>query len=272
MPNASGGSNIGSSSQITDEIILSADIKNDEIKNEDIKTTAGIELSKLAVDPLARANHTGTQTASTISDKATELLARSKHSGTQLAATISDLATEILARGKHTGTQTASTISDFATAVAALLPPTGFTLLKKTSTTTKTSNANYADDDTLLFAMSANKTYIVRLKVFFLMAAACDIKFIIAGPASPTQISFVRKEWEDVRATLVTSGKSVGAYADTELLATVAAQSEGLLEFDMVIQNGANAGNLSLQWAQITSSGAEAKVYKGSYLEYLQID
>ena len=34
----------------------------------DIATTAAIALSKLATDPLARANHTGTQTASTISD------------------------------------------------------------------------------------------------------------------------------------------------------------------------------------------------------------
>lgn len=36
--------------------------------NVDISGTAAIELSKLATDPLARANHTGTQTASTISD------------------------------------------------------------------------------------------------------------------------------------------------------------------------------------------------------------
>lgn len=39
-----------------------------DISNADIASDADIELSKLAVDPLARANHTGTQTASTISD------------------------------------------------------------------------------------------------------------------------------------------------------------------------------------------------------------
>ena len=38
------------------------------VVNADIAAAAGIELSKLATDPLARANHTGTQTASTISD------------------------------------------------------------------------------------------------------------------------------------------------------------------------------------------------------------
>lgn len=36
--------------------------------NDDISATAAIALSKLATDPLARANHTGTQSASTISD------------------------------------------------------------------------------------------------------------------------------------------------------------------------------------------------------------
>lgn len=38
------------------------------IANIHVSPTAGIALSKLAVDPTARANHTGTQTASTISD------------------------------------------------------------------------------------------------------------------------------------------------------------------------------------------------------------
>jgi hypothetical protein len=42
--------------------------KSGSIANGDIASDAAIALSKLAVDPLARANHTGTQLASTISD------------------------------------------------------------------------------------------------------------------------------------------------------------------------------------------------------------
>ena len=48
--------------------ITSADLVDGTIVNSDINASAGIALSKLATDPLARANHTGTQTASTISD------------------------------------------------------------------------------------------------------------------------------------------------------------------------------------------------------------
>ena len=43
------------------------------IVNADINPSAGISLSKLATDPLARANHTGTQAASTISDFDTQV-------------------------------------------------------------------------------------------------------------------------------------------------------------------------------------------------------
>jgi hypothetical protein len=53
--------------------IVSTDIANDTIVNADINTAAGIALSKLATDPLARANHTGTQTASTVSDFDTQV-------------------------------------------------------------------------------------------------------------------------------------------------------------------------------------------------------
>lgn len=44
-----------------------------DIVNVDIAAGAAIALSKLAVDPLARANHTGTQTASTVSDFDTQV-------------------------------------------------------------------------------------------------------------------------------------------------------------------------------------------------------
>jgi hypothetical protein len=53
--------------------ITSADIVDGTIVNADINASANIALSKLATDPVARANHTGTQTASTISDFDTQV-------------------------------------------------------------------------------------------------------------------------------------------------------------------------------------------------------
>jgi hypothetical protein len=53
--------------------ITSADLVDGTIVNADINASAAIALSKLAVDPLARTNHTGTQTASTVSDFDTQV-------------------------------------------------------------------------------------------------------------------------------------------------------------------------------------------------------
>lgn len=54
--------------KIADGAVTSAKILDGTIVNADINASAAIALSKLAVDPLARANHTGTQTAATVSD------------------------------------------------------------------------------------------------------------------------------------------------------------------------------------------------------------
>lgn len=51
----------------------SPQIATGAIVNADVNASAAIALSKLATDPLARANHTGTQTASTISDFDTQV-------------------------------------------------------------------------------------------------------------------------------------------------------------------------------------------------------
>jgi hypothetical protein len=53
--------------------VTSDHIANGAIVDADINASAAIALSKLATDPLARANHTGTQAASTISDFDTQV-------------------------------------------------------------------------------------------------------------------------------------------------------------------------------------------------------
>jgi hypothetical protein len=69
--NASAGITYGKLS--LNSSITSADIVDGTIVNGDISASAAIALSKLATDPLTRANHTGTQTASTISDFDTQV-------------------------------------------------------------------------------------------------------------------------------------------------------------------------------------------------------
>lgn len=67
---AAGGTTVGGDLTGT---VSNAQIGAGVIVNADINASAAIALSKLAVDPLARANHTGTQTAATISDFDTQV-------------------------------------------------------------------------------------------------------------------------------------------------------------------------------------------------------
>jgi hypothetical protein len=59
---------LGLGSLATLSAIGSAEITDGAITNLDVNAAAGIALSKLATDPLARANHTGSQLAATISN------------------------------------------------------------------------------------------------------------------------------------------------------------------------------------------------------------
>lgn len=116
----------GDALRVKDGGITSAKISDATIVDGDISGSAAIALSKLATNPLARANHTGTQTMSTISD-AGALATLSAVGSAQItdnsildadinsaaAIALSKLATDPLARANHTGTQAASTISDF---------------------------------------------------------------------------------------------------------------------------------------------------------------
>lgn len=72
---------------------------------------------------LARANHTGTQSADTLTDGATNkaftATEKTKLAGVSSGATANSSDATLLARANHTGTQTASTISDFQTQVSA---------------------------------------------------------------------------------------------------------------------------------------------------------
>jgi len=108
-----------------------AQITDGSIANADLDPSAAIALSKLATDPLARANHTGTQLLATISDAGT-LAALNAVASAQItdativnadihasaAIALSKLATDPLARANHTGTQLLATISDAGTLAA----------------------------------------------------------------------------------------------------------------------------------------------------------
>lgn len=81
-----------------------------------LATRIGQEIKAVKAFSIARANHTGTQLAATVSDF-------------NAAAVTANAATSTAdrARANHTGTQLAATISDFATAADARITAAGLT-------------------------------------------------------------------------------------------------------------------------------------------------
>ncbi|HNA36598.1 MAG TPA: hypothetical protein PLZ72_09635, partial [Microthrixaceae bacterium] len=70
---ATARTNLGLGALATLSSVSSAEIVDGTIVNADIGAGAAIALSKLAVDPLARANHTGTQAQSTVTNLVSDL-------------------------------------------------------------------------------------------------------------------------------------------------------------------------------------------------------
>lgn len=148
-----------------------------------------------------------------------------------------------------------------ATASAA---PVGWTTVTKTATQTVQSNPTLFNDSTLLFTMAANTTYRIRGKIAVLGDSTADLVYALTGPATPTQVQVLVSH---INTTTFTN-EVCSDYASTSNSVNISATQRAWIEFDAVIENGANSGTFAFQWAQLVSTAANTSVLKGSYLEY----
>jgi hypothetical protein len=101
---------LGTAVVLTDTgTITSTMIADGTIVNADINAAAAIALSKLATDPLARANHTGTQTASTVSNFDTQVRTNRLDQMAAPTAAVALNAQKITGLADPTGAQDAAT-------------------------------------------------------------------------------------------------------------------------------------------------------------------
>lgn len=140
-----------------------------------------------------------------------------------------------------------------------------WTSVVKTSDESTNTDTTLNDDAALLFAMAANTKYAIRARVFFTTNDTADIKFRHTGPSSPTLVHLARRTWTGVNGVANQANDTAFSGSD---IAVSASFTEGVLEIDGVVHNGANTGNFTIQWAQNTSNGGATIVRAGSYIEY----
>jgi len=103
--------------------------------------------------------------------------------------------------------------------------------------------------------------FILKYTLFTTHNATADIKVKVDVPASPTIY----------RAQLVSGGAegTTTLTAEGDLALTTATAND-VVEVKAVVQNGANAGDITFSFAERDTGGAGVTVLGGSYLEYLK--
>jgi hypothetical protein len=112
--------------------------------------------------------------------------------------------------------------------------------------------------------VDANERVLLRYTIFYKTVAAADIKYQIDIPASPTQF----RQFTEGFAPDDTAFDLALASAEGEVSILGASNTEGFLRVTALLENGANAGTVSFQFAQAASNASDTTVYAGSFLEY----
>lgn len=148
-------------------------------------------------------------------------------------------------------------------------PPGVFRAVIKPSSTSRTATTVLADDPHLLFPVVANAQYLFRFQLFYDTTAAGDFKIALSGPASPVGLRFMRQAILPGATAWSSVGVTTAYGAGVALAGT--GTTGGYCEGNGILSNGANAGNVSVQWAQNTSDAGNTTVLQGSMLWYARI-
>jgi len=143
--------------------------------------------------------------------------------------------------------------------------PSWNTVVKATDETIQ-SDTTLDADAALVFPMLANTKYAVRGFVLFDTGATGDFKWRHAGPAAPTLVRIHRRGIIGAGTADATILVDL-AYSAADV-ALAGAAGAGMVMFEGIIHNGANAGNFQFQWAQNASEAVDTTVRAGSYLEW----
>ena len=137
------------------------------------------------------------------------------------------------------------------------------TVKNKTADETVNNSTTLQDDDDLVVAILANETWIVEMVLLVTTDAGADFKLQVNGPtASAGYVTAITTRYEAAAANdLVRGAAALGS--PMSIVGTTTAYT---IKVTAIVRNGANAGNITLQWAQDAAVVADTKVLTDSYL------
>ena len=134
---------------------------------------------------------------------------------------------------------------------------------------TKNSDTTLADDTELVIPVEAEGVYVIHIEIFFDTSATPDFKFAITGPSSPDEI-VLRGHFVAVGGTSDTDFVDT-SFGTTHSVTGTGGTTGGFVQVSGLLNNGANAGTINVQWAQNTSDAADTTVLAGSHIDWLKV-
>ena len=125
-----------------------------------------------------------------------------------------------------------------------------------------TSSTTLQNDDELLAALETNTDYSFEARLYVVSATTPDFKMTFTVPAAATLAWWGTITYGDGAAVNGIGIQTISGTAKSFIWSG----TDGYITVFGSVRNGANAGNLTLQWAQDTSNGTAATVKAGSTL------
>lgn len=144
--------------------------------------------------------------------------------------------------------------------------PTGFgmpTRLRVTTDVTKNNSTVFGDVTALGFAIAANEEWEFRCRLKVVGTTVANSKWQLTGPAAPTGLMFGVISGVTPTATNHQAAAAFSSAIEANLAGT--SNTELLLLLDGNVRNGANAGTVQLQFAQLAAEASNLTVRAESY-------
>ncbi|MFF4479443.1 hypothetical protein ACFY1A_20825 [Streptomyces sp. NPDC001520] len=150
-----------------------------------------------------------------------------------------------------------------------MLPQT----VRKTADESRSATTTYADDTHLVFAAEANAVYTVQGWIKYFADPTPDIKMRLTVPSDALG------EWGWIMPGAQTLGTTINGYAIRTETTDINGGRTGYGTSDSVhytpmggmVRMGPTAGNISMQWAQNTSSATATTLYTDSWMQFQRI-